>query len=313
MVYAPTAIDLSRLPPPNAIEELDRQAYIAQFKARFLEAWTEQQDIDPTLPDYDTFDIPSNKTRVVAEAFAFARTLDRSRVNDGFRALLAHLSKGSDLDAVAASRNIERQTIVPASSGVAAIMEGDASLLRRYLLSFDAPAAGSAGRYLFDALKAWPQSEDKAIGLWDARVNGYAVHGRRGDIDLVVVGPLGAVPTTAQILTVRNAVTDINRAPEGVAITVLGAVRAEYAVSLVIEVPQVGPAPEIIRAEALARVNAAAKERLLIGGEIPAGFLAGAAYGPNIIKVRDLAPVLIEPDPYKIPVMTAVEVTVEVR
>ena len=313
MVYAPTAIDLSRLPPPNAIEELDRQAYIAEFKARFLEAWAEQQAIDPTLPDYDTFDIPSNKARVVAEGFAFVRTLDRSRVNDGFRALLAHLSKGSDLDAVAASRNIERQTIVSASSGLAAIMESDGALLRRYLLSFDLPAAGSRDRYLFEAYTAWPQSADQTMGLWDARVNGFDVHGRRGDTDLVIIGPAGRLPTELERTTVRNAVTAPHIKPDAVSVSVLPAQRVEYTASLVIEVPGIGPSPVVIKAEAEARVTAAALTRTLIGGEIPAGFLASAAYGDNVIKVRDLAPVVIEPDPYKVPVMTGLTITVEVR
>lgn len=310
--YAPTAIDLSRLAAPNAIEALNYETLYGDFKTRFLAYWNDLRALDNSLPEYNVQNLETDPAGVVGEAWSYLRLLDRQRVNDAFKALLVPFARAADLDAIAASRNIERETITAATATSPAIMEGDSALLRRYLLSFDMPAAGSAGRYLFDAWTAWPQVSDVS-GMLDARVNGYAVHGRRGDIDLVVVGPLGTAPTTAQILTVRNAVTNINRAPEGVAITVLGAVRAEYAVSLVIEVPQVGPAPEIIRAEALARVNAAAKERLLIGGEIPAGFLAGAAYGPNIIKVRDLAPVLIEPDPYKIPVMTAVEVTAEVR
>ncbi|PZP72859.1 baseplate J/gp47 family protein [Agrobacterium sp. MS2] len=312
MTSAPTAIDLSRLPAPTAIEPLSFDVLLQGAIDRFVADYASARALDPSLPAYSVEMLQTDPVIIELRTWSNLRLYDRQRVNDVFEALLAARARGSNLDAIAAGRNIERQTIVAATSTAAAIMESDTGLLRRYLLSFDVPAAGSAGRYLFDAWTAWPHVSDVS-GMLDARVNGYAVHGRRGDIDLVITGPGGAVPTTEQILTVRNAVTDINRAPEGVAITVLGAVRVEYAVSLVVEVPQFGPAPELIRQEALARVNAAAKDRLLIGGEIPAGFLAGAAYGPNIIKVRDLAPVLIEPDPYKIPVMTAVEVTVEVR
>lgn len=312
MTYAPTAIDLSRLPVPTAIEPLSFDVLLSEAIARFVADYAQARIQDPSLPAYSVEMLQTDPVIIELRTWSNLRLYDRQRVNDGFEALLAARARGRNLDAIVAGRNIERQMIVAATSTAAAIMESDTGLLRRYLLSFDVPTAGSAGRYLFDAWTAWPHVSDVS-GMLDARVNGYAVHGRRGDIDLVITGPGGAVPTTEQILTVRNAVTDINRAPEGVAITVLGAVRVEYAVSLVVEVPQFGPAPELIRQEALARVNAAAKDRLLIGGEIPAGFLAGAAYGPNIIKVRDLAPVLIEPDPYKIPVMTAVEVTVEVR
>jgi len=313
MTYAPTAIDLSRLSAPQAIEIISLDQLEADFKDRFLTEWAAQQQIDPTLEDFTEAELETHPAIVVARAWRYLRNLDRNRVNDGLKALLAPLSTGSNLDALVADRNIQRLTIVEATANSAAIMEGDASLLQRYLLSYDAPAAGSAGRYLFDTRNIWPQSQDRTLGLWDARVNGYAVHGRRGDIDLVITGPFGRVPTTPELLTVRDAVTDVNRAPEGVSIVVLPAMRVEYQPSLVIEVPGNGPAPETIRLEALARVEAAARERLLIGGEIPDGFLAGAAYGPNVIKVRDLSPIVIAPDPYKIPVMTGLTFAVEVR
>lgn len=313
MTYAPTAIDLSRLPAPQAIEIISLNQLQADFKARFLLEWAAQQQLDSTLEDFTEADLETHPAIVVARAWRYLRNLDRNRVNDGLKALLAPLASGANLDAIAASRNVERLIVQAATTTAEEILESDTSLLQRFLESFDRPAAGSAGRYLYDARSAWPQSADKTLGLWDARVNGYAVHGRRGDIDLVIAGPFGRVPTTPELLTVREAVTDINRAPEGVSIVVLPAVRVEYQPSLVIEVPGNGPAPETIRQEALARVEAAAMDRRLIGGEIPAGLLAGSAYGPNVIKVRDLAPVVIAPDPYKIPVMTGLTVTVEVR
>lgn len=311
--YAPTAIDLSRLPAPEAIEILSAPAMLQGFVDRFLTEWAAQRVIDPTLPAFDEQKVQTNPAIVVARAWTWVRTLDRQRVNDGLRALLASLSTGTNLEALAAARNIARLTLLPAANGEPAIMESDAALLRRYLLSFDAPSSGSAGRYLFDAWSAWPQNDDRTLGLWDARINGRAVHGRRGDTDVVVIGPFGRLPTTGELSAVRASVTHPNRAPEAVAISVLAADRTEYAVSLVLEVPGVGPSAETIRSEAEARVRAAAIERIIIGGEIPAGLLAGAAYGPGVIKVIDLSPVAIDPDPYKVPVMTSINITTAVR
>jgi phage-related baseplate assembly protein len=313
MTYAPTAIDLSRLTPPQAIETLSLDTLESDFKTRFLAEWAAQQLIDPTLPDFTEADLQTHPAIVTARAWRWLRVLDRQRVNDGIKALLAPLSTGADLDNLVASRNIERLTIVEATANTAAILESDEALFRRYLLSFDAAAAGSAGRYLFDAWTAWPQSEDKALGLWHARVNGYAVHGRRGDTDLVIIGPNGRLPASEELATVRAAVTAVGRKPEAVDVRVLAATRVEYAVSLVIEVPGVGPAPATVLSEAEARVRAAATARVLVGGEIPPDLLAGAAYGDSVIKVRDLAPVVIEPDPYKVPVMTGLTLAVEVR
>jgi phage-related baseplate assembly protein len=313
IIYAPTAIDLSRLSAPAAIEVLAFETQYAQFKDRFLSYWDSQRAIDPSLPEIDVLKLEVSPAAIVGQAWSYLRLLDRQRVNDAFKALLAPLSTGTELDALVAGRNIQRLTIVEATANTAAIMEGDASLLRRYLESFDKPAAGSAGRYLFDARTAWPQSQDKTLGLWDARVNGRAVHNRRGDTDLVIIGPFGRLPTTSELASVRAAVTDPTRAPEACGITVLAAARVEYQASLVIEVPGIGPSAETLRQEAIQRVTAAAQERILIGGEIPAGFLAAAAYGNSVIKVRDPAPVVINPDPYKVPVMTGLTVAVEVR
>lgn len=313
MTYAPTAIDLSRLSAPQAIEIISLDQLEADFKDRFLTEWAAQQQIDPTLEDFTEAELETHPAIVVARAWRYLRNLDRNRVNDGLKALLAPLSTGGNLDALVAGRNIERLTIIEATANAPAVMEGDASLLRRYLESFDLPAAGSVDRYLYEARKAWPQSQDKSLGLWDARVNGFDIHGRRGDTDVVIIGPAGRVPTEIERKSVRDAVTATKVKPDAVSVTVLAATRVEYSASLVIEVPGVGPDPETLRMEAEKRVRAAALSRVLIGGEIPPGLLAGAAYGDGVIKVRDLAPVAIAPDPYRVPVLARLLLAVEVR
>lgn len=313
MVYAPTAIDLSRIPVPASIEPLDFDTLLNAAIERFVADYAASRTIDPTLPAYTVEQLQTDPVIVELRTWSNLRLYDRQRVNDGIDALLAVRAKGTDLDNLVAGRNVERQTVTPATGDTPAVMEGDVALLRRYLLSYDVPCAGSAGRYLYDAWTAWPQSEDKTLGLWDARVNGRAVHGRRGDTDLVIIGPMGRAPTTAELATVRAAVTAATRAPEATAISVMAATRREYTVSLVLEVPGVGPSAETIRAEAYSRVTAAAIERMLIAGEIPDGLLAGAAYGSGVIKVRDLAPVVIEPDPYTVPVLVGLTITTEVR
>jgi hypothetical protein len=83
--------------------------------------------------------------------------------------------------------------------------------------------------------------------------------------------------------------------PEGVAIAILAATRVEYDVDLTIEVPGDRAGAVCAGSEAVSRVRAAGDERTMIGGEVPAGFMAGVAYGPNILKVRDNAPVAIDP------------------
>jgi phage-related baseplate assembly protein len=294
MVYAPTTIDLSRVKVPAVIETQSFEALRTAFIDRFIDEWTATRITNPALPIYDAQDIQADPYVIAGRAWSTLRLLDRQRVNDAIKALLPTEATRTDLDAIVVRQNVER-------------LEGetDLSLLRRYLLSFDKPSAGSAGGYMFDAYTAFPD-------LLDVRVNGRAVHGRRGDTDVVVIGPGGAELDDAQFAAVTAAVLDENRKPEAVSVAVLKATRREYDASFVIEVPP-GPDAELVRVDAEARVRLAAVQRMLIGGEIPDDLLSGAAYGPNIIKVRDLAPVLIEPDPYTVPILRDLSVTVEVR
>lgn len=304
-VQAPTAIDLSRLPFPEAIEPLDFETLFDAFMARFRQSWDELREIDPTLPAYDVDALETDPIVILGQADAYLRLTDRQRVNDAIKAVLAPMSTGSNLDNLVARQGIARLTVVPASEGQPAIMETDAALLRRYLLSFDRPAAGSAGRYLFEAWTAAP-------GLADVRVNGRAVHGRVGDTDVVIAGTAGADLTPEQLAAVRAAVLHPNVKPEAVGVAVIAAARLDYRVEQTILVP-VGPDAELVRAEAEARVRAIALSRMMIGAAVPRDLIAGAAFGASIVNVNHVEPTGdVVASPYAIPVCTEVVISVEV-
>jgi phage-related baseplate assembly protein len=309
-----STIDLSRIPLPAAIELLSYDQLLDGFKTRFLQYWESARVSDPTLPAYDVGSLETDPAMIVGQAFAYLRTLDRSRVNDAVRAVLAPLSAGTDLDNIAAGRNIERLVVVPANpqTGAPAILEGDAALLRRYLLSFAKPAAGTRDRYLLEAWTVWPQSDDKLHGLLDARVNGHAVHGRRGDTDVVIIGPGGRLPTEGERAAIQGVVSAPHVKPEAVSVAVRAATQRFYSAQLVLELPS-GPDPDLVRAEAADRVRKTGHARMIVGGEVPEGLIAGAAYGTSVIKVRDLAPVVIEPDPYTVPILNGINIAIEVR
>lgn len=298
-------LDLSRLPVPNAIEPLDFETLYDAFIQRFLTHWGEERDKNPNLPAYDVETLENDPVAIIGQVEAYLRLLDRQRVNDEVKAVLAPLSSGADLDNVVVRQGLERLVVVPAVGNTPAVMESDAALFRRYLLSFERHSAGSRNCYLFHAWTAWP-------GMLHARVNGWREHGRKGDTDVVIIGPDGALATDVQKKLVRDAVTHPSVQPDTAAVTVINAARVEYAVDMVIEVDP-GIDTELIRQEAEARVRNAAAVRMFIGGEIPAGYLAGAAYGASVVRVRDHAPVVIAANVYAVPVLTACNIAVEVR
>lgn len=299
MTLSPTVIDLSRIPAPAAIEALDYETLLAAGISRFLDRWEVERALDPTLPDYDVEKLETDPAITLLQAWSYLRLLDRTRVNDAIMAVLAAFAKGTDLDNVVARQNVARLETAPG------VPETDAQLLRRYLLSFGRAAAGSADRLAYDALTAVP-------ALIDVRVNGFAVHGRRGEIDVVIAGADG-LTTPEQLAAVRAAVTSAAAKPEAVGVFVLPAERVTYTVAQSIAVP-VGPDAELVRLEAVARVRAAADERRMIGQRVPRDLLAGAAFGQSIATVTHQAPSSdIVASAYQIPVCTGIAVTAEVQ
>jgi phage-related baseplate assembly protein len=303
-----TAIDLSRLTAPAAIEPLDFELMLGAFKIRFQEYWDAARVTDPTLPDYNVSVLETSPAVILGQAWSYIRLLDRARVNDAVRAVLAPLAKGADLDNVVAVNGTYRLEVSPANpeTGAPAIMESDERLLLRFLLGWDRPAAGSAGGYLYDTFTALPIAHD-------AVVNGFSVHGRRGDVDVVAIGPGGRLLTDPELTTIRTAVLHPNRKPEAVAVVVMNATRRVWNASLKLEVSR-GPDPALVQAEADARIRAVAFDRMLIGGELPAEAIIGAAYGPNVLRVIEVEQVVdFTPEPYGVPVLGTLTLTTEVR
>lgn len=298
-------IDLTRLPAPTIIEALSYETLIAAFKARFAAQWAIEVAEDPTLPQWDVDALETDPAVIAGEAWTMLRLLDRQRVDDAIKAVLAPLAEGADLDNVVARIGVVRLVVTAATDTTAAVMESDERLLARYLLAFTRPAAGSADRYLYEAMTAWPS-------LWHAAVVGRAIHGRRGDVDLVVAGPEGCDPTDEEMALVRAACDSTSVKPEATALNVLRATRRLYDVDGRIVVPT-GPDAEAVRTEAAARIVAAGTARTKIGAEVPRGVLLGAAYGTSVTRCDLTAPTDdIAGDPYTIPILSGVALTVEV-
>lgn len=298
-------VDLTRLPAPTILEEVSYETLLAEFKARFVAQWAVEVADDPTLPMYDVDGLETDPAVIGGEAWSTLRMLDRQRVNDAIEAVLAPTATGADLDNVVARIGVVRLVVVPATETTAAVMETDERLLTRYLLAFSRPAAGSAERYLYEAMTAWP-------ALWHAAVIGRAIHGRRGDVDLVVAGPQGRDPTDAELTLVRTACGSTSVKPEATALNVLRATRRIYTVAGRLVVPA-GPDAEAVRTEATARIAAAALARTRIGAEVPVQLLAGAAYGLSVTRCDLTEPAAdIPADVYTIPVLAGVALTVEV-
>lgn len=141
-----TAVDLSRLPAPQVIEQLDFETVLAQMKADFA-----------TLhPEHTTF-LESDPAVKLLQVGAYRVINLQQRINDAAQAVLVAQAIGSDLDNLAALFGVTRRIVVEADAqaGVDEVLESDDALRRRIVLAPDSySVAGPASAYVFHALSA---------------------------------------------------------------------------------------------------------------------------------------------------------------
>lgn len=141
-----TAVDLARLPPPQAVQQIDFESIYSSMVA----------DLQALGVDFDAF-VESDPLVSLLQLCAYREMRLRAEQNDSARAVMpAHAVRG-DLDNIAARYFVQRLVITPADpqTGAAAVMESDDDLRRRMMLAFEGfSTAGPEGAYVFHALSA---------------------------------------------------------------------------------------------------------------------------------------------------------------
>lgn len=160
-------VDLSSLPFPNVLEQLDFEDELQQCKNDILAR-------DPELAEALNFE--SEPIVKVLETFAYRLLLKTGQINAKSKALMLAYATGSDLDHLAANRDVYRKIIIPAQPNVNppidAVMESDEDLRRRTHLQPESMSAGSTGAYQFWGLSAHGHVKDISVETpQEGRVN----------------------------------------------------------------------------------------------------------------------------------------------
>lgn len=128
-----TVIDLSKLPIPKVIEELDYEQLFQEYL----------QDFTSRDKDYDAL-VESDPAIIVLETMAYRELLLRKRINEAVKASLLAFATGSDLDQIVAEYGVERLD-----------NEKDDRLRLRGQMAMDGfSTAGPIGAYRYFALSA---------------------------------------------------------------------------------------------------------------------------------------------------------------
>lgn len=329
-------IDLSRLPVPDALEELDHagtlSGRISDLKYRFDQA---------EIP-WEVGGLKANPLVIVEEHAAYYDFLHRVRVNDAVRATLLASAIGSDLDQKAAELGVKRHVLIEAdpttSPPIVEVLEGDESLRRRRQLAIEAfSTAGPEGAFVYFGLASHPHVSDVAV------FDPHSGQCGDGEVLVVVASNQGdAIPTDqvldsiADFLDARlinyaeNAqrTREITRRQKLRPLTDKVIVEActglDYQVSAVLKVPY-GPDTEVVRAEAEKRLLAYLQSRRKIGRLVSDSAIAAAVHvaDENGVAIVDDADITITvngaqvadviPNPKQLARVTHIDVTIEVQ
>lgn len=147
-------IDLSSLPFPNVIEQLDYEPLLQECKEDLIQR-------DPTLAKVLNFE--SEPLTKLIETFAYRLLLKTAEINHKAKSLMLAYAQGSDLDQLAANFNLTRLVIQQATDTTEAIFESDDALRRRVQLAPERYSAGSQGAYQYWGLSADGKVKDISI------------------------------------------------------------------------------------------------------------------------------------------------------
>lgn len=140
------AVDLSRLPAPDLIEQPDFETRNAAKLARLIEL----------IPEFSAL-VESDPAIKLIEADAYDETVLAQAFNDAARNLLLAFASGGSLDHLGALMDVSRLELTPANAetGDPAVMESDDDFRRRILIApHSFSVAGPELAYVYHARSA---------------------------------------------------------------------------------------------------------------------------------------------------------------
>jgi len=271
------AIDLSQLPPPQIVEQVDFEQILAERKAYAISLWPveEQAEIAARL------EMESEPLTKLLQENAYRETVWRQRVNEASLANLLATARGTDLEQLAANFNVKRLVIQEGRANaippVPKLMEGDDSLRERAQMAWEGlSTAGPRNSYIFHARAA------------DGRVADATAESPSPAVAVVTVQSLLGDGTAApELLAVVNTyLSDEDRRPVADRLIVQGAQIVRYQIKAKVYLLSTGPESEPILAAAEARLLAYVNQRRRLGMEVSRSAIHAALHVEGVRKVE---------------------------
>ncbi|MBK5412088.1 baseplate assembly protein [Pseudomonas sp. TH34] len=273
--FAP--IDLSQLPAPQIVEQIDFEVILAERRTYMISLWPvdEQAEIATRL------DMESEPLTKLLQENAYRETVWRQRVNEASLANLLATARGTDLEQLAANFNVKRLVIQEgrptAVPPVPKLMESDDSLRERAQMAWEGlSTAGPRNSYIFHARAADGRVADATAESPSPAVAVVTVQSFLGD---------GTAPADL-LATVKTYLSDDDRRPVADRLTVQGAEIVQYQVKAKLYLLSSGPESEPILAAAESRLRAYVNQRRRLGMEVSESALHAALHVEGVRKVE---------------------------
>lgn len=271
------AIDLSQLPPPQIVEQIDFEQILAERKAYMISLWPieEQAKIATRL------EMESEPLTKLLQENAYRETIWRQRVNEASLANLLATARGADLEQLAANFNVKRLVIQEGRANstppIPKLMEGDDSLRERAQMAWEGlSTAGPRNSYIFHARGADGRVADATAESPSPAVAVVTVQALLGD---------GSAPADL-LAVVKTYLSDDDRRPVADRLIVQGAEIIRYQVKAKLYSLSSGPEIEPILAAAEKRLLAYVNQRRRLGMEVTESALHAAAHVEGVRKVE---------------------------
>lgn len=255
-----SAIDLSMLPPPSIIEELDFETLLAARRADLVERYPAAADVIVLESE------PLNK---LLEESAYRELILRQRINEAARGVMLAFAGGADLQHLAALFGVQRQ------DGEA----DDVLRLRTQQSLYRLSVAGPAEAYASHARAAAPYIKDVAV-----------TNPTPGTVLLTLLSAIGnGAASSDQIAAVDTALSADTVRPICDTVLVQSAAIIDYGVEAVLETLG-GPSSEAVRAAAQAAAERYARDAHQIGNAVTRSGLYAALRQPGVTRVTLITP-----------------------
>ncbi|KIH84222.1 baseplate assembly protein [Pseudomonas batumici] len=297
-------IDLSQLPPPQIVEQIDYEQILAERKAYAISLWPpeEQAEIAARLA------LESEPLTKLIEENAYRETIWRQRVNEAAVANMLATAERSDLDNLAANFNVQRLVVQAGNAAaippIPQIMESDESLRERAQMAWEGlSTAGPRNSYIFHARAA------------DGRVGDATAESPSPAVAVVTVqGLLGDGSADPTLLTVVNTyLSDDDRRPVADRLTVQSAQVINYQVNATLYLNTSGPESEPILAAAEKRLLAYVRQRRRLAMEVSESAVHAALHVEGVRKVVLTDWIDIKATAYQAPYCTDVNIVAGVE